>query len=271
MTRTDPRGGSGCDRSGLALRSTGWSLRRCEEGKRYGLRRLVAALAVMSVAFAAGCGSNAGEDAYTPAVEATRFVDTVDNSCFPLRPGTTYIYEGVSEEGAERVETAVTSDTRKVMGVPTVVVWDRVWLEGELIEETYDWYAQDQDGNVWYFGEDSRSYEGGSLVSTEGSWEAGIDGALPGIVMEAQPVVGHIYRQEYCKGEAEDMAEVLSTNASADVPYGAFTGCVQTREWTPLASGQEEHKYYAHGVGTVLEVTVKGGTGTVKLVNIVAA
>ncbi len=116
------------------------------------------------------------------------------------------------------------------MGVNTIVVWDRVWLNDELIEDTKDWYAQDKYGNVWYFGEDSKEYEDGKVVSTEGSWEAGVDNAKPGIIMKANPVIGESYRQEYYKGEAEDMADVVALGVKVKVKYGSFSDCLQTRD-----------------------------------------
>jgi hypothetical protein len=162
----------------------------------------------------------------------------------------------------------VTREIRQVMGVPCVVVRDVVTVEGELIEETFDWYAQDKAGNVWYFGEEAKEYENGVAVSTGGSWEAGVDGAMPGMIMRADPQVGDRYRQEYYEGEAEDMAEVLGLNESASVPYGSFSELLMTKDWTPLEPDFAEHKYYARGIGLVLEVIVEGGSGRVELVEI---
>jgi hypothetical protein len=151
-------------------------------------------------------------------------------------------------------------DTRLVNGVVTRVVWDRVWLDGELIEDTKDWYAQDKAGNVWYFGEDSFEMADGKITSHAGSWEAGVNGAQPGIVMLANPVVGQVYRQEYLAGEAEDMGEVLALGETVTVPYGPLSGCLKTRDYTPLEPGADEHKYYCPEVGfTVLEVGIEDG------------
>ncbi|OGS42155.1 MAG: hypothetical protein A3K67_01190 [Euryarchaeota archaeon RBG_16_62_10] len=227
----------------------------------------VAAIAVVTAAFSIGLFGKE-ESPYEPVIDPADFVLQVDNPYFPLVPGTTFVYEGVSEDGNERNEMTVTNDTKKVMNVTCVVIHDRVWLEGDLIEETFDWYAQDKDGNVWYFGEDSREISNGAVVSTEGSWEAGVDGAQPGIVMPADPTVGQEYRQEYYKGEAEDMAEVLALNESVTVPYGTFDSCLVTKDWTPLEKGIAENKYYQHGVGLVKELQVEGGTGYMELVDI---
>ncbi|WP_440951871.1 hypothetical protein [Methanococcoides sp. FTZ1] len=210
---------------------------------------------------------DAGE--YDPVIDPENFVEVIDNPYFPLIPGTTFIYEGENEDGElERNEVYVTDDTRVVMGVTTTVVHDRVWEDGELIEETFDWYAQDKDGNVWYFGEDSKEYEDGEFVSDEGTWEAGIDDAKPGIVMKMEPVVGDIYRQEYLVGEAEDMAEVVSLTETVTVEYGTFENCLVTKEWTPLEPGVEEQKYYAKGVGQLLEEVTLGGSGQLELIDI---
>jgi len=162
------------------------------------------------------------------------------------------VYEAKTKEGTERVEVYVTNETKTVMGIATVVVWDRVWLNGELIEDTKDWFAQDKEGNVWYFGEDSKEMINGQVSSTKGSWEAGVNGAQPGIIMKANPKVGDSYRQEYYKGEAEDMAEVVALGAAISVPYGTFTDCLQTKEWNPLEQGGEEYKYYCPKVGNVV-------------------
>jgi hypothetical protein len=173
------------------------------------------------------------------------FTTTIDNEYFPLKPGTTFSYEG----GTEHSEMSVTSDTKKVMGVECVVVDHREWEGDMLIERTYDWFAQDNKGTVWYFGEDTKEYENGKVVSTKGSWEAGVDGAKAGIIMPADPTVGHSYHQEYYPGEAMDMARVLSLKASVRVPYGSFDEVLETKEWTPLQPGFFEKKYYVRGVG----------------------
>jgi hypothetical protein len=204
----------------------------------------------------AGCTSNSSsqekastqeQKAYAPHINPAEFTTKVDNKYFPLKPGTTFFYDG----GAERDEFAVTHSTKKVMGVECVAVNDKAWENGKLIEQTYDWHAQDKKGNVWYFGEDTKEYKNGKVVSTKGSWEAGVDGAKPGIIMQAHPKVGQSYRQEYYKGEAEDMAKVQSLNESVTVPYGSFDHVLVTKEWTPLEPSYAEHKYYARGVGQV--------------------
>lgn len=205
---------------------------------------------------------------YSPVINPDDFVEVIDNPYFPLTPGTTFFYEGESEDMLIKNEVFVSNETRVVMGVTTTVIRDKVWEDGELVEETYDWYAQDKDGNVWYFGEDSKDYEDNKVVSTAGSWEAGMGGALPGILMKGGPQVGDVYRQEYLKGEAEDMAEVLSLDESITVVYGSFDNCLKTKEWNPLEPGIEENKYYAPGIGALLEMEIMGGDEKLELVNI---
>lgn len=205
---------------------------------------------------------------YNPEINPANFVDDINNSYFPLEPGTTYVYEGEEEDTTIDVEISVTNQTKEVMGVNTTVVRESEWEDGELVEDTYDWFAQDIEGNVWYFGENSTEYEDGEVVSTEGSWEAGVDGAKPGIIMQADPQIGDTYWQEYYEGEAEDMAVVTSLDENVTVPYGSFENCLVIREWNPLEPGIEENKYYATDVGLLLERTVKGGNATLELVDI---
>ena len=144
----------------------------------------------------------------------------------------------------------------------------REYVDGELIEDTDDWYAQDKEGNMWYFGEDSREIEDGEVVSTAGSWEAGVDGALPGLIMLANPIPGIWYRQEYYAGEAEDVGQVLSLYESVSVTYGQFNNCLQTAEWSLLEPGIVENKFYAAGVGLLKAIAVKGESGYEDLVDI---
>ncbi len=146
---------------------------------------------------------------YSVTIDPANFVPEIDNDRLPWSPGSKWVYESTGGEEVERIEVVVTDEKRTVMGVSTTVVRDTVTVDGALVEDTYDWYAQDQEGNVWYFGEETAEYEDGEIVSTAGAWEAGVDGALPGIAMEADPTVGDSYRQEYYPGEAEDMAEVV--------------------------------------------------------------
>lgn len=209
-----------------------------------------------------------GEGPYHPDIHPDRFGAVIDNPYWPLTPGTTFIYEGLTQGGLERVEVTVTRNTRKIMGVTCVEVRDIVTLKGEVIEDTLDWYAQDLDGNVWYFGENVKDYEDGLIVSLEGSFTAGVDGAQPGIIMLAQPKAGDAYRQEFDLGNAEDLGEVLSLTESVVVPFGSFDDCLQTRDFTPMEPDALEHKFYAPGVGQVLTVNVETGE-RVELIDII--
>jgi hypothetical protein len=173
------------------------------------------------------------QQAYSSHINPSDFTTKIDNKYFPLKPGTTFVYQGKSGRNPERDVMSVTHATKQIMGVKCVVVDDRVWTGGKLTEKTFDWYAQDKKGNVWYFGENSKEYKNGK-VSTGGSWEAGKHGAKPGIIMQADPKVRQTYRQEYSKGVAEDMAKVLKLNGSAKVPYDPFHHVLVTREWSPL-------------------------------------
>lgn len=195
---------------------------------------------------------------YTASLRAEDAVDVIDNPWLPMPVGATWRYEGTSEGEVEVTEVTVTGDRRMVMGINAFVVRDTVTVDGELVEDTYDWFAQDRAGNVWYLGEDVKDYEGGKVVSTAGSWEAGVGGAQPGIVMPADPTVGAAYRQEFLRGEAEDMMEVLTIGGSLTVAAGSFDDVVTTRDWTPLEPDVIEEKSYGRGVGKLREA--KPGT-----------
>jgi hypothetical protein len=205
---------------------------------------------------------------YAPSIQPAHFVGTVDNPYFPLEPGTTYRYRGTTEGEVEKDVVTVLEKTKEVMGVTCTVVKDVVSTQGEIAEKTFDWYAQDRDGNVWYFGEDSAEYENGHPASTEGSWEAGVDGALPGIIMLARPATGDRYRQEYAAGEAEDVGRVIDLGGAADVPFGSFDDVWITEDSSLIETNLIEHKYYARGVGVVLERSIKGPSEVVKLVDV---
>ncbi len=204
-----------------------------------------------------------GDQEYSPKIDSKDFISSINNPFYTLVPGQTFTYKGKTANGVEKNTTIVTNKTKNILGVATVEVWDRVWLNDSLIEETYDWYAQDKDGNVWYFGEDSKEYEDGRVTSTKGSWEGGMNGALPGIIMKAHPAVGDSYRQEYFKGEAEDMADVLSVTEKVTTPLGTFSNCLKTHDWSKVDSNLNEHKYYCVPIGAViLEVDVDSGAKT---------
>jgi len=197
---------------------------------------------------------------YHPAVDPTKFSATVDNPLFPLVQGTTFVYEGQTPDGLEHDEFAVTHNTRVILGVTCTQIHDTVTTNGVLTEDTLDWFAQDRAGNVWYFGENTHELADGLISTIDGTFMAGVDGAQPGIVMEAHPAVGDFYRQESDLGNAEDFAEVVGLTAAVTVPFGSFTNCLDTRETTPLEPDLHEHKFYAAGVGDVLETDEDAGT-----------
>lgn len=210
-----------------------------------------------------------GGGTYEPEIDPEGFSSTIDNPYWPQLPGVTYVYEKeTDEEEVEVIHVSLTDMTREILGVECAAVRDTVWVDGEIAEDTLDYYAQDGDGNVWYFGELSFEYEDGEISGLEGSWIAGEDGAHPGVLMWANPTVGQTYRQEFLLGEAEDAGTVLSLNETVDVPYGEFDACAQTLDFTPLEPGHEEWKFFAPGVGLVLEVDPDSGE-RLELVDIV--
>lgn len=207
-----------------------------------------------------------GPVAYVPAIDPAHFTHstTIDNPYFPLPPGKTFVYEGtVTEEpsGFEHVDFVVTHVTRVIQGVTCVEVHDKRYLDGSLLEDTRDWFAQDDDGNVWYFGENTTLIdERGLPVDLSGTWTGGVDGAQPGIIMEAHPAIGDFYRQEFLLGEAEDLAEVLSTSETVTVPFppGTFSDALKIEESSPIAPGDVSPKSYAAGIGNLLTVEPNG-------------
>jgi hypothetical protein len=209
------------------------------------LTALIAAIAVGAVALTGVAGAGGP--------------NKVDNPWFPLKPGTTYVYKGVKDGKRAKDVFAVTHRTKKIQGVTTTVVHDRLYLNGKLAEKTTDWYAQNKRGDVIYYGEATRALDRhGRLTDTEGSWQAGVDGARAGIFMPAHPKVGRAYQQEFYKGHAEDHFRIRSKARSF----------MRTKEWTPLEPGVIDTKYYVRGVGTVREASVKGGDEHLDLVSI---
>ena len=201
-----------------------------------------------------------GGGPYDPQIDPADFVGTIDNPWLPLAVGSTWTYHKPTEEGLEVLESTVTGETKEILGVQCTVVHEVETVDGVLAEDTEDWFAQDVDGNVWYFGELSFSYDDeGVLEGVEGSWEAGEDGAKPGIVMLADPRVGTTYRQEFLLTEAEDAATVAALGVPVSVPFGSFPSCLQTFDFTPLEPDEAEHKHYAMGVGLVLEIDLESG------------
>jgi hypothetical protein len=203
-------------------------------------------------------------------LDPAEFTTEIDNPYWPMPVGARWVYRETDVEGEElKVVVEVLDRTKQIAnGVEALVVRDTVTdaKTGEVIEDTFDWYAQDADGNVWYMGEDTAEYEDGKVVTRAGSFEAGVDGAEAGVIMPADPQPGMAYRQEYYEGEAEDRAEVVSLGSQVQVPAGHFEATLVTRDLVPLEPKVEELKFYAKGVGPVLALGISGGFGAEQLV-----
>jgi hypothetical protein len=209
-----------------------------------------------------------GPAPYDPVIDPANFVTTINNPLFPLVPGTTFIYEDHFGGNLMRDEFAVTHNTRVIDGVTCVVVHDSVFTNGVLTEDTLDFHAQDTDGNVWYFGENTQELVDGLINTIAGTFMAGVNGDKPGIIMKAHPAVGDFYRQEFSLSNAEDFAETLSLNEVVTVPFGTFNHCLKSQEKSPLEPDVLEDKFYAPGVGNILTVDVHTGERT-ELVRII--
>jgi hypothetical protein len=242
--------------------------------------RHLAALSLFLVALLAGCGgdgekqgqANTGAQALPQGSEPVEldpadFSADIDNRYWPMKPGTRWTYREIDEEGNQlEVVVTATSETKRIAnGVTARVVRDTVTEDAEVVEDTFDWYAQDKQGNVWYLGENTAEFENGELTTRAGSFEAGVDGAQPGIIMPADPVDGMRFRQEYYAGEAEDNGEILAVGEQVQVPAGHYTDALLTKDTNALEPKVLELKMYASGVGPVLALGVSGGGGREEL------
>ena len=209
--------------------------------------------------------------AYHPRITPADFGPSVTNPFFPLRPGTTLVYTGTKDDKSALNLVFTTSRTKVVDGVRTRVVEDRLYLDNVLEERTSDYYAEDRCGNVWYFGEDTATLDAqGHVIDTEGSFHAGVDGAQPGVFMQASPQVGRRFRQEWYEGHAEDTFKVLSLSAPVTVPYGRFPDALKTEETSALEPDVVDNKYFVKGIGEVSELSVKGPIEKLQLVEIIS-
>jgi hypothetical protein len=236
-----------------------------------GVLAAVVALSGTAVAATPGRPSRLPQGSEAVQLNPADFTTDIDNPYWPMQPGSRWVYRETDPEGArQRVVVTVTDQTKRIAsGITARVVHDVVTERGRPVEVTDDWYAQDRDGNVWYLGEHTTEYANGKPTTTEGSFEAGVDGAQPGVIMPARPKAGLSYRQEYYKGHAEDKAGVLSLKERVEVPFGHFPQgrVVMTSDRNPLQPKMLEHKFYARGVGPVLSVGVSGGSDREELVS----
>jgi hypothetical protein len=234
---------------------------------------------VASVAVVAACSgggqSSPGSDRLPRGdekvhLDPAEFSTTIDNNYLPMVPGTQSSFREVDSDGeVTSITVTVTDKTKRIAnGVTAQVVRDTARQRGQIVEDTYDWFAQDAKGAVWYLGEDTATFENGKRVSSEGSFEAGVDGGLAGVAMPADPRPGLVYRQEFYKGQAEDNGEVLSKHEMVDVKYGHFTSALLTKDTATIEPDVLEYKFYAPGVGTVLTLDIAGGTGREELLSV---
>ena len=199
-------------------------------------------------------------------LDPSEFTTNIDNRYLPWAPGSHWVYREVENGEHNRVDVTVTNRTKVIDGIEARVVHDLVSRGGEPVEDTYDWYAQDSAGNVWYLGEDTREYKNGKVSSTAGSWEAGVKGAEAGVAMPADPQPGQSYREELLNGEAEDVAKITGNDAKVSVPFGSYDQVVTTANTTPLEPNVLERKFYAPGIGSVREDLLSGGHGRTELI-----
>ena len=224
-----------------------------------------AALAVAAIAAVWASSASAAGQANAPVFDPDNFVAVVDNPYYPLPVGRTLVYSGVKDGQAQRDTVTITSQTKVILGVTATVVSDIADHNGAILEKTSDWYAQDKQGNVWYLGEDTVHYLPNGKGDTSGSWQAGVNGAQPGIIMEANPQIPDAYRQEFLAGQAEDTAWIVERGGTVSVPYGKVKNALTTLEATRLEPGAYDQKVYGPGLGIILERSLSGPNEYAKL------
>jgi hypothetical protein len=235
------------------------------------IANLVLAVVVVAAIPAASASAGSPRDrAAAPTVSPGQFHHPQQNPYFPLKPGTVSRYRGTADGEKYHERVVVTHRTKQIQGVTTTVVLDVLRrADGSLAEKTEDWYAPDNDGKVWYFGEKTATYdESGNLESREGSWQAGVNGAVAGIIMPANPRPTDAYRQEFYRGHAEDQAWIVQRHTSTTVPYGTVHEVIRSFEWTRLEKNVMSMKLYAPGLGIVREQDIAGGNESFALISV---
>jgi hypothetical protein len=229
-----------------------------------------AAIAVVSIGavLASSAVAKSKTSTSAPVFDPNNFVAVVDNNYFPLPVGRTLVYSGIKDGQSQRDVVTVTNKTKIILGVSATVVSDVADHDGIVLERTSDWYAQDKQGNVWYLGEDTVHFLANGKGDTTGSWEAGVKGAVPGIIMEANPQIPDAYRQECFAGEAEDTAWVVATHGSTKVAYGDLHHVLTSLESTRVEPGAYDEKIYGPGIGIVRERALTGTSEFAQLVSV---
>jgi hypothetical protein len=219
-------------------------------------------------ASSAPSGTTACGTTYAPVLDPAHFVTVIDNPYFPLPVGRKLVYTGIKDGQSQTDTVTVTDQTKVILGITTRVVHDVATHDGTLLEKTFDFYAQDDHGNVWYLGEDTTAFLPNGKTDTSGSFEAGVGGAQPGIIMEANPQIPDAYRQECFAGEAEDTAWVVATEGSLKVPFGNVHNVLSTLEATRIEPGAYDQKIYGPGIGIVSEQSLTGPNEFAELVSV---
>jgi hypothetical protein len=235
------------------------------------LAALVATAAVIWAPWAASSapgGTSACGTTYAPVLDPANFVSVIDNPYFPLPVGRTLVYTGVKDGQNQTDTVTVTAQKKVILGVTTTVVHDVATSGPTVLEDTLDFYAQDTQGNVWYLGEDTKHFLPNGKADTSGSFQAGVGGAQPGLIMEANPQIPDSYRQECLAEQAEDTAWVVATTGSAKVPYGSVRNILTTLEATRIEAGAYDQKVYGPGIGIVSEQSLTGPNEFAQLVSV---
>jgi hypothetical protein len=230
----------------------------------------IATAAIVGALFAwAPWAASSPGTSYEPQLDPANFSTVIDNAYFPLPVGRTLLYRGVKDGQTQVDRVTVTNQTKVVAeGITARVVTDVATHDGQLLEKTSDWYAQDDRGNVWYVGEDTAAYLPNGKVDTSGSWEAGVHDAEPGLIMEADPQIPDAYRQEFLSGQAEDTAWIVDRGGSVTVPAATYKNALTSLEATRVEPGAYDQKVYAPGIGIVSEQALTGAPETAQLVSI---